>query len=69
MTKKFILGAVAALVLGPTAISAADLPVKAPPPIPIYDWTGFYIGAAGGGSLGTSNHARSHDWPELHIGI
>ncbi len=55
MTKKFILGAVAALVLGPAAVSAADLPVKAPPPIPIYDWTGFYIGAAGGGSLGTSD--------------
>jgi outer membrane immunogenic protein len=56
MTKNIILGAVAALVLGPTAALAADLPVKAPPPIVIYDWTGFYIGAAGGGSLGGSNH-------------
>jgi outer membrane immunogenic protein len=57
MTKNIILGAVTALLLGPTAVSAADLPVKAPPvPIAIYDWTGFYIGVSGGGSLGTSTH-------------
>ena len=58
MTKYIALGAIAALVLGTTAGSAADLPmkVKAPPPIAIYDWTGFYVGIAGGGSLGTSNH-------------
>ena len=56
MTKNIILGAVAALVLGPTAALAADLAVKAPPPVAIYDWTGFYIGVAGGGSLGTSDH-------------
>ena len=57
MTKNIILGAVAALALGVTAASAADLPMKtkAPPPVAIYDWTGFYIGAAGGGSLGSSN--------------
>jgi outer membrane immunogenic protein len=57
MTKNIILGAVAALVLGPTAALAADLPVKAgPAPVAIYDWTGFYIGVQGGGSLGTSDH-------------
>jgi outer membrane immunogenic protein len=57
MAKNIILGAVTALVLGPTAVSAADLPVKAAPvPVAIYDWTGFYIGVAGGGSLGTSDH-------------
>ena len=57
MTKNIILGAVTALLLGPTAVSAADLPMKAAPaPVPIYDWTGFYIGVAGGGSLGTSTH-------------
>ena len=57
MTKNIILGAVTALLLGPTAASAADLPVKAVPvPVAIYDWTGFYIGVAGGGSLGTSTH-------------
>jgi outer membrane immunogenic protein len=57
MTKNIIFGAVIALVLGPTAVSAADLPMKARPiPIPIYDWTGFYIGVAGGGSLGSTTH-------------
>ena len=56
MRKNIILGAVAALVLGPTAALAADLPVKAPPPVVIYDWTGFYIGGSAGGSLGGSNH-------------
>jgi outer membrane immunogenic protein len=56
MRKNIILGAVAALVLGPTAALAADLPVKAPPPVVIYDWTGFYIGGAAGGSIGTTDH-------------
>jgi outer membrane immunogenic protein len=56
MTKNIVLGAIAALVLGTTAGLAADLPMKAPPLVAIYDWTGFYIGIAGGGSLGTSTH-------------
>lgn len=57
MTKNIIIGAIAALVLAPAAVSAADLPMKAPPiPIAIYDWTGFYIGVSGGGSLGTTTH-------------
>jgi len=58
MTKYIALGAIAALVLGTTAGSAADLPMKAkaPPLEAIYDWTGFYIGISGGGSLGQSTH-------------
>jgi outer membrane immunogenic protein len=58
MTKNVVLGAIAALVLGTAAAAAADLPMKtkAPPPIAIYDWTGFYIGVSGGGSLGQSTH-------------
>jgi outer membrane immunogenic protein len=51
--RKFLLAAIGLPaflgVAGPAA--AADLPVKAaPPPIvaPIYNWTGFYIGANGG---------------------
>ena len=58
MTKYIALGAIAALVLGTTAASAADLPLKtkAPPLEAIYDWTGFYIGVSGGGSLGQSDH-------------
>src|SRR6478736_8093472 len=53
--KKFLLGTVGLLALGISApASAADLAArpytKAPPPVvaPIYDWTGFYIGANGG---------------------
>ncbi|MDE2472413.1 MAG: porin family protein, partial [Bradyrhizobium sp.] len=54
--KKFLLGTVGLVALGMAAgpASAADLaarPVytKAPPMVaPVYDWTGFYIGANGG---------------------
>jgi outer membrane immunogenic protein len=51
--KKFLLGTVGLLALGIGApASAADMAVKARPPAPviapIYDWTGFYIGANGG---------------------
>jgi outer membrane immunogenic protein len=33
------------------AAGAADLPLKAPVPVPVYDWTGFYIGASLGDRL------------------
>ena len=57
MTKKILLGTVAALAFGSTSVWAADLPMKAaPPPVEIYNWTGFYIGAAAGGSFGFSDH-------------
>jgi outer membrane immunogenic protein len=50
----FALTSVAALV----SANAADLAVKAPvykaPPIPVFSWTGFYIGAQGGGAWGDS---------------
>jgi outer membrane immunogenic protein len=53
--KKFLLATVGVAALGIAApASAADLAprpyTKAPPPVvaPIYDWTGFYIGANGG---------------------
>ncbi len=54
--KKFLLGTVGLVALGMTApASAADMAArpytKAPPPpmmAPIYDWSGFYIGANGG---------------------
>jgi outer membrane immunogenic protein len=49
----------AILVLSATALQAADLPVyEAPPPIeavPVYDWSGVYIGAHGGYSFGEAD--------------
>ena len=50
---------VASLIAGPAL--AADLPVKAPimAPIPIYNWTGFYIGGNLGGAWET--HTISDD--------
>ena len=64
--KKFLLGTVGLLALGMAApATAADLAArpytKAPPPMvaPIYDWTGFYIGANGG--WGQSNSCLNFD--------
>lgn len=59
--KKSILGLVAigALVAGPAMAADLRMPVKAPvaPIVPVFSWTGFYIGANVGGSWG--------DVPEL----
>ncbi len=49
--KKLLLG-ISALVISTASASAADLArsyVKAPPPVPVLSWTGFYVGINGGG--------------------
>ena len=50
--KKFLLGTMGLFALGMGSPAfAGDMAVKAPPApmlAPIYDWTGFYIGANGG---------------------
>jgi outer membrane immunogenic protein len=53
--KMLLLASVGLIALGmATPASAADMAVKAPPPppvvAPIYNWSGFYIGANGGGA-------------------
>jgi outer membrane immunogenic protein len=58
-SKFFVSLAVAAgVILSVGSASAADLPAKvytkAPPPVPMYNWTGCYIGAVAGGEWGTS---------------
>ena len=50
--KKFLLGSVAlaAMVAGPAM--AADMPLKAPPPVVYYNWSGCYVGGHVGGKVG-----------------
>jgi outer membrane immunogenic protein len=61
--KKLAGAALAALVAGPAM--ATDLPVKAPPIVPVYDWTGFYIGINGGYSFGRSE--TDFDFPGFPV--
>jgi outer membrane immunogenic protein len=48
--------ALLALGLGGPAALAADMPLKAPPPVAIYNWTGCYLGLSIGDSWGRSQH-------------
>jgi outer membrane immunogenic protein len=58
--KKVLIGALLAGVA--TSAFAADLPTRKAPPVPytppppIFTWTGFYIGANGGGGWGSLRH-------------
>lgn len=59
---KKLLTSASILVLGSVAASAADLPMKAAPmvaPIPVFSWTGCYIGGHVGG--GTMTDSNTHD--------
>jgi outer membrane immunogenic protein len=61
--KKMVVAAVALLGTGSVAF-AADLPVKAiaaPPPSPVTDWSGFYVGVHGGYGWNGTN-----DWETLN---
>jgi outer membrane immunogenic protein len=59
--KKFLVAAVGLLAFGAAPALAADLPVKAKPvPVmPVWNWSGFYLGFNGGG-------AQSHDCMNLN---
>jgi outer membrane immunogenic protein len=51
--KKLLLGSFVALAMGGAAM-AADMPLKAPPPVAVFSWTGCYVGIEGGGAWGRS---------------
>jgi outer membrane immunogenic protein len=57
------------LACGSIAAAAADLPMKAsPPPAPaVYNWTGCYVGANGGGGASASSFTSTID-PGGHLG-
>jgi outer membrane immunogenic protein len=56
MKRLFVAGAVLCALVGTaTAADLAPQPYyKAPAYLPVYTWTGFYLGVNGGGALGTS---------------
>jgi outer membrane immunogenic protein len=56
MKKLLIAGVALTALIGPPAL-AADMPLKAPapPPAPVWSWTGFYIGVNAGGAWGRSD--------------
>ncbi len=60
--RELCLASVFALALTGVA-GAADLPVKAPivVPVPVYSWTGFYIGLGGGAGWGTKEYSYDQD--------
>lgn len=73
MIKKFLIGTVALAALS-TAAFAADLPsrrappVYVPPPIPVFSWTGLYVGGQVGYTWGDDNYARGTSHPKGIIG-
>jgi outer membrane immunogenic protein len=54
--KKLLIGSFVALTMGGSAAIAADMPLKAPPPVAVFSWTGCYVGIEGGGAWGRSRH-------------
>jgi outer membrane immunogenic protein len=67
---RVMLGSIAALAMISSAF-AADLPVKAPPPVapPPWTWNGFYIGINGGYSWGRSNRDLNFFNPVTGVNI
>lgn len=58
--RKFLLAGTPVFILASTlAGRAADMPVKAPPAIPTYDWSGFYAGVNVGAAWTSYNPLMS----------
>jgi outer membrane immunogenic protein len=66
MLRKILMTTVAATALAGSAF-AADLPSRRPPPVayvppvPIFTWTGFYIGANAGGAFRADNNFNNNN--------
>ena len=60
--KKFLIACIAAAAFCGAPALAADLPTKAPPPPPVYRWTGFYVGGSVGYSWGNANGTYNEPW-------
>jgi outer membrane immunogenic protein len=61
MTFRALIASVAFLALGTAVAGAADMPVKAlpPQPLPVFSWTGFYVGANIGGAWANNSWTDS----------
>jgi outer membrane immunogenic protein len=62
---KRLLASASILALSSVAVSAADLPMKAAPyiaPIPVFSWTGCYIGAHVGGGTSHDSFTSDNSW-------
>ncbi len=68
--KKLLLGTVAIVALAGGSAGAADLPVyKAPPPIvPVWNWTGCYIGGHVGYQRSSYDQQLSFDDVSTRVG-
>jgi opacity protein-like surface antigen/outer membrane protease len=55
MKTKIAGSAFAVALVSSLGAQAADLPVKAPPPIPVYNWTGGYVGVHVGAGIGRAH--------------
>jgi outer membrane immunogenic protein len=63
--KNVMLGGVALITLGFVgAAVAADMPVKAPPPVVVNTWTGFYVGVNAGGADWKSSSSSFTQTPD-----
>ncbi len=60
MRKRILVLTVASLAVQTMSAGAADIVVKAPPPLPAWSWAGFYAGVDGGYSAGLTSFRQDN---------